>query len=154
MWINLLITVSYIHSLRSRWHYTVINFSRLFVQRLEIALQCTAPGVSDTCPVPVSRLEMWRQLTFSEVLEWVWCLLNRPLFSIFRRLTRKRRVICPGEFVDTGSEHCRKARKLVHRRFFWLVEDPGLDVDYESVILNFSSFIHTTQANGSILHVN
>ena len=40
-------------------------------QWLEIALQCKASGASDTCPAPFNRLEMWRQLPFSEVLECV-----------------------------------------------------------------------------------
>jgi len=81
--------------------------------------------------------------------------LESPLFSIFLRLTRKKRVICPGEFVDTGSEHHRKAGILVQAAIFLtVVEEPGLDVDCESVVLMFSSFIHLAQTNGSILHVN
>lgn len=81
--------------------------------------------------------------------------LESPLFSIFRRLTRKKRVICPGEFVVTGSEHRRKAESLVQAAIFLtVVEEPGLDFDYVSVILKFSSFIHPAQTNGSILHVN
>jgi hypothetical protein len=81
--------------------------------------------------------------------------LESPLFSIFRRLTRKKRVICPGEFVDTGSEHRRKAGSLVQEAIFLtVVEETGLDVDCESVVLKLSSFIHLAQTNGSILHAN
>ena len=57
--------------------------------------------------------------------------LESPLFSIFRRLTRKKRVICPREFVDTGSEHRRNAGSLVRAAtFLTVVEEPDLDVDY------------------------
>lgn len=48
-------------------------------------------------PVLINRLEMWHQIPFSELLEWVRVPLNRPFFHFLYTWDETRLKLCPGE---------------------------------------------------------